>query len=123
MASIDGVVFEGIDCCPYASVRLLTPSGHVVAEQTASASGEFRFVVPSGLWGIEAEAGEQRIAVRDVMAFDGERFPVYVCIDSGERRFFPRRRGKAPEAEPVEEPAAPAATSRVVPFPSAAERA
>ncbi|HVL89283.1 MAG TPA: DUF1416 domain-containing protein [Actinomycetota bacterium] len=92
MASIDGVVFEGIDTVPYAAVRLLAPGGGVVAEQTANSAGEFRFVVPSGLWGIEANAGDQKIAVRDVMAFDGERFPVYVCLDSGERRTFRRSR-------------------------------
>ncbi|MGH2829693.1 MAG: DUF1416 domain-containing protein [Actinomycetota bacterium] len=91
MATIDGVVFQGIDTCPFASVRLLTPSGHAVAEQTANAVGEFRFVVPSGAWGIEAAAGDQRIAIRDVIAMDGETLPVYVCIDSGDRTVFPRR--------------------------------
>ena len=90
MATIDGIVFEGIDTCPYASVRLLTPSGQAVAEQTANAAGEFRFVVPGGVWGVEAAVGEQRIAVRDVIAIDGERLPVYICIDSGERTQFRR---------------------------------
>jgi uncharacterized protein DUF1416 len=91
VATIDGIVFEGIDTCPYASVRLLTPSGQAVAEQTANSAGEFSFVVPSGVWGVEAAVGEQRIAVRDVIAIDGERLPVYVCIDSGERTHFGRK--------------------------------
>lgn len=115
MASIDGVVYEGIDAVPYASVRLLATGGTVVAEQTANQAGEFRFVVPSGVWGIEAIAGEQKIAVRDVMAFDGERIPVYVCLDSGERRTFRRRRADGERAAP-QRPAARAA--RVVEFPA-----
>ncbi|HEX9697653.1 MAG TPA: DUF1416 domain-containing protein [Actinomycetota bacterium] len=120
MASIDGVVFEGIDTVPYASVRLLAPGGGVVAEQTANHGGEFRFVVPSGLWGIEAIAGDQKIAVRDVMAFDGERFPVYVCLDSGERRTFRRTRGDGERAARMRP--APARTARVTELPGVAVR-
>lgn len=115
MASIDGIVFEGIDTVPYASVRLLAPGGSVVAEQTANIAGEFRFVVPSGVWGIEAIAGDQKIAVRDVVAFDGERFPVYVCLDSGERRTFRRTRPEGERARPVR--AKPARTASIVAFP------
>lgn len=117
MASIDGIVFEGIDTVPYASVRLLAPGGTVVAEQTANAGGEFRFVVPSGVWGIEAIAGAQKIAVRDVMAFDGERFPVYVCLDSGERRTFRRTRNDGQRARKTR----PAASrdARVIELPTA----
>lgn len=100
MAAIDGVVFVGIDTCPYASVRLLTPSGHTVSEQTANHAGEFKFVVPSGAWGIEASAGDHRIAVRDVIAMDGERLPVYVCLDNGERRVFKRQRREVTPRKP-----------------------
>ncbi|MHB8511956.1 MAG: DUF1416 domain-containing protein [Actinomycetota bacterium] len=85
VAAIDGIVFEGIEVSPYASVRLLTPSGHVVAEQTATSAGEFRFVVPSGLWGVEAGSGEHTVAIRDLAAVDGERLPVYMRLDTGER--------------------------------------
>lgn len=91
MAAIDGIVFAGIDPCPYASVKLMTPSGHCVAEQTATSTGEFKFVVPNGVWGIEAAAGDHTIAVRDVMAMEGERLPVYVRLDNGER-MVPRHR-------------------------------
>ncbi len=114
MAAIDGVVFKGIEAVPYASVRLLTTSGHCVSEQTANSEGEFRFVVPSGVWGVEALSGEQTVALRDVVAMDGERLPVYMRMDTGERVVHRRTpaapvpaaiptgiSSTAPEAEPA----------------------
>ena len=116
MAAIDGIVFDGIEASPFASVRLLTPSGHVVSEQTATSTGEFRFVVPNGLWGIEAEAGSgaATVAVRDVPAVDGERLPVYMRLDTGERFVHKPRRVIDLTDKPAPAPAAAPASARMI---------